>query len=371
MDAEPISPVPPAPSPRPSENNPNTSPRRSSIASELVENAAAESDKKKVRCVKFRQQELWAWKPVWSPKIVVSMYLLIAVIFIPLGIVILIQSSRLSSTTRARYDNVSPCNVGNQTLNGESRTCVIRFNITRDMTAPAYFYYGLVNFYQNARLYAKSRSDQQLRGDENPDFTGCDGLETDASGNSVVPCGLVAESRFNDTFELCRDVSCNDPVNVTSKEISWDIDRSRRFKGSDSFTDEQNALIRSEEFMVWMRLAAYRNWKKLYRVINENLPAGDYFVRIKAQYPVESFDGEKFFFISETSWFGGPNRFLGFAYIVVGGIALLLAIIFLLGSRKTTTLELPPETTVALDGLVKNPFIPGAQATYNDDNPNA
>lgn len=363
--------APMAPSPRGSEAD--AVQRRSTVQTSVLD-AAAANEEKPVRCAKFRAQELWAWKPVWSPQVVYMMYLIVAVIFIPLGVVVFVQSNRLSATPRWRYDKVPACDVGNSSSLDTSRSCVLRFDVDKNMTAPSYFYYGIVNFYQNARTYASSRSDAQLRGDKRePSTDECDPLTRDQNntGNVIVPCGLVAASRFNDTLELCRDIACQDPVNVTKKGIAWDIDVNTRFVGSDEkFTPEQNALIRDEDFMVWMRLSAYRNWKKLYRIISEDLPAGQYYVRINATYPVESFDGEKFFFLSETTWFGGPNDFLGYAYIVTGGIALLLAILFFIGSRYIVDGELPPETTVSGEGFVKNPFIPTyAPGADNDDDP--
>lgn len=285
------------------------------------------------------------------------MYTIIAIIFIPLGAMVLIQTARLYSSALLRYDDVKNCSVGKSTTLNITETCTIGLNIEKNVTAPAYFYYGLVNFYQNSRTYVTSRSDEQLRGTNNANTGTCDPLEKD-NGTVLVPCGLIANSRFNDTFTLCRDLQCTDRVRLNSSGIAWNIDRTKRFIGSDNYTDAQNALIRSEDFMVWMRLAAYRNWKKLYRIIDEDLPAGKYYVRIDANFPVESFDGEKFFFLSETAWFGGPNKPLGISYLTVGCIALVLAILFFIRSRVAADLDLPMQTTVVLDGLVKYPVQP-------------
>lgn len=294
---------------------------------------------------------------MWSANVIVIMYIIIAIIFIPLGAAIYIQSRNLYSSPRLRYDNVDRCDVGNETLNNETKTCLIRFDIDKNVTAPAYFYYGMVNFYQNARTYVSSRSETQLRGNDNPSTDTCSPAETDANGTVLVPCGLAAQSFFNDSFELCRTARCQ-PSNVVQfngTNISWEVDRNQRFLNSTSFTQEQANLITSEDFMVWMRLAAYRNWKKLYRRVEEDLEAGRYFVRIRASYPVESFEGEKFFFLAETSWFGGPNEALGLGYLVVGGICLCVAIAFAIRSRMLLNLDLPPETTVNLEGFVKHP----------------
>jgi hypothetical protein len=44
---------------------------------------------------------------------------------------------------------------------------------------------------------------------------------------------------------------------------------------------------------------------------------------------VASFDGSKALVISTTSEFGGKNPYLGVAYIVVGSVSLMFAILFL------------------------------------------
>ena len=87
------------------------------------------------------------------------------------------------------------------------------------MAATVYIYYQLENYYQNHRRYVKSRSYEQLSGtwlsaddleddcdpvvtnadmDQNVSVTG-ETLEPDVA---AFPCGLIAKSFFNDTWNL-------------------------------------------------------------------------------------------------------------------------------------------------------------------------
>lgn len=318
---------------------------------------ADSGEEENVRCLKFRQQDLWALKPVWSPKCVVVMYYIIAVVFIPIGVAVLIKSLRMSQTERYRYDNIQECDVGEEGL-ATPVTCTIAIDLEKNTGAPTFMYYGLVNYFQNARNYIKGRSAEQLRGKANPTVVDCsnagDGIDFDEN-NPVVPCGLTAYSFFNDTFRLCRDPECTNEIQLRKNGIAWDIDKEQRFKAgeigtADGYTAESNALVTDEDFMVWMRLATYNNFHKLYRIIDEPLVAGRYYVVIEAAYPVKQFDGEKFIFFSETTWFGGRSRFLGIAYIVIGGLALVAATLFCIRTGSEPAAQLPPETTIPLEG---------------------
>jgi hypothetical protein len=58
------------------------------------------------------------------------------------------------------------------------------------------------------------------------------------------------------------------------------------------------------------------------------LTAGVYTLNIKNNYDVSSFNGSKKFLLSTTNLLGGQNYFLAVAYIVVGSLCLILALIF-------------------------------------------
>lgn len=51
-------------------------------------------------------------------------------------------------------------------------------------------------------------------------------------------------------------------------------------------------------------------------------------VVIQNNYNTYSFGGSKALVLSTTSWIGGKNNFIGFAYLIVGGFCLFLALVF-------------------------------------------
>jgi hypothetical protein len=90
-----------------------------------------------------------------------------------------------------------------------------------------------------------------------------------------------------------------------------------------------------QHFMVWMRTAALPTFKKLNRIIRDvSFKKGDIVtIEIDSKFDVAGFDGEKAVILSTTSWLGGKNDFLGYAYIVVGTLCLLLALGFFIKHR--------------------------------------
>ena len=99
--------------------------------------------------------------------------------------------------------------------------------------------------------------------------------------------------------------------------------------------DASNNGLQNEDLIVWMRRAALPNFRKLYRKINhieeyENgIPMGNYTLEIEYNFEVASFEGRKNIVLTIQTLLGGRNLFLGIAYIVVGGICIILGIIFL------------------------------------------
>jgi len=347
---------------------------------------------KKPEDTPFKQQRLPAWQPILTPFWVIITFAIIGAVFLPLGIVIYQASNDVVEVSH-QYDGVGMTNDCALTTADETATCTVNLSVEKKMTAPIYVYYQLDNFYQNHRRYVKSRSDDQLNGEfpsESDLESDCTPLyKYDDSGTEkyLNPCGLIANSYFNDVFEVSG-------YDMTETGIAWETDVEYRYSQPEGFCYVETSItsasgceallsadsscpsslsettgtvdidtttssdtnycyyypdtntyyylyqrypqispikgVTDEHFIVWMRTAALPDFRKLYGIIDTDIEAGTTVtINIDSNFYVQGFEGSKTIVLSTTSWFGGANLFLGNSYIVVGSTCLFLAIIFL------------------------------------------
>lgn len=335
----------------------------------------------------FRQQRLKAWQPILTPKTVLPVFFIITIIFAPIGGLLLYASNQVQEIT-LDYTNcisassdladmpddavsyhfkggaepgqkprwsVSTSDDANVTPN-----CTLEFEIPTDMGHPVFMFYRLTNFYQNHRRYVQSFNEDQLNGKPVTNSSlkskdDCKPLTLDPNGKAYYPCGLIANSYFNDTFSapiLLNPTNgmSTQTYNMTDEGIAWATDRNRFKKTEytndqvvpppnwakmypDGYTDENPIpdISTWESFQNWMRTAGLPTFSKLaLRNDNETLVSGTYSVTIGLNFDVREFDGTKSLVLSTRTVIGGRNPFLGIAYLVVAGLCLVLGIFFLI-----------------------------------------
>ncbi|GMH01469.1 hypothetical protein Nepgr_003308 [Nepenthes gracilis] len=293
----------------------------------------------------FTQQKLPACKPVLTPACVISIFLLLSVISLPLGLVTL-QASRSVVEIVDHYDAecIPDAFQGNKVAyirdSSTTKNCPRYLKVPKRMKAPIYIYYQLDNFYQNHRRYVKSRSDKQLLyGLRHSDTSTCKPEEL-SNGIPIVPCGLIAWSLFNDTYTFRRGTV---ELKVNRNNIAWKSDREHKFgKEVYPYNFQNGSLIGGgnldlhiplsdqEDLIVWMRTAALPSFRKLYGKIEDDLDEGEVVaVNVMNNYNTYSFGGKKKLVLTTMTWVGGKNDFLGLAYIFVGSCCILISVIFI------------------------------------------
>ncbi|KAF7563054.1 hypothetical protein G7046_g1079 [Stylonectria norvegica] len=242
--------------------------------------------------------------------------------------------------------------------------CHLKFYLPENMGPPVLFYYHLTNFYQNHRRYVDSFDNDQLKGSarsygdiKNSDCTPLYGTkDNNGTQKPYYPCGLIANSMFNDTFtspELLTPPGQSDNKTVTylmsnNSDISWGSDKQlygeTKYEPNDvlpppnwakrypnNYTAEQPPpnIKEWEAFQVWMRTAGLPTFSKLYqRNDSQEMEKGTYRITIDDHFPTVEYKGTKSIVITTRTVMGGRNPFLGIAYVVVGGICILLGTIF-------------------------------------------
>lgn len=215
------------------------------------------------------------------------------------------------------------------------KTCKVQFDITSDIPEPIYLYYEIENYYQNHRIYVKSRSSQQLTGTvlSTSKLESCDpiikvkdldisdfGLKDNEPAN---PCGLIAKSYFQDTFKFV------DGPEIKQSDIAWPSDLKGKYKNAEDWEKVQWTDVEDEHFIVWMRIAATSEFRKLWGKVDGKLDKGKYVVEIDEKMDYSDFDGKKYVVISNANTFGGKNTVLTYALFISGGLASIWTLIFI------------------------------------------
>ncbi|CAJ1079703.1 transmembrane protein 30C [Xyrichtys novacula] len=316
----------------------------------------------------FKQQRLPAWSPMLTANTVLPFFYLMALICLLLGVWLLltVQSTHEIKKDYTDLGTCQLCHEMRKDVSNANKPCSCRVDIPveKALKGDVFIYYGLRNFHQNLRRYMDSRDDGQMLGRQNKlkdPSTYCMPFRKDKDGRPIAPCGAVANSMFNDTFILkYHGRSGPEVVPLLRTGITWYTDKNVKYrnpKTQENFTlaqefngtakppfwgkpvyelDEHNPINNgfiNEALIVWMREAAFPNFKKLYGVLHRaqkpfinGLPVGNYSVEISYNFPVQYFRGRKEVVLTTLTWFGGQNHFLPIAYLVTSSLIFLMAV---------------------------------------------
>lgn len=313
--------------------------------------------KKKSIIYRFKQQQLKSWQHYWTPLCLIITYFIISLIFIIIGIAFIICSFSRKEC-KVSYENVDSSSF---TLEINESTCT---GPSRPFQRDTYVYYELHSFFQNHKSYLTSKSHSQLMGNiytKEQEVFLCKPRILNSEGKILHPCGLIAYSIFNDTFTLYKDKDLKELIEIDdSKEaITWlnDYNKYKNPSGTEmekykskvdfwllsdhykkilNMNDKTGYGVENSHFVVWMKTASLANFRKKYGKVNGNdelqLPI---YVNIKNNFPVQNFDGKKFFVLAESSLFiNEKNKSVGIIYLVLGSISLFVTISLLVNQWK-------------------------------------
>jgi hypothetical protein len=346
----------------------------------------------------FRQQRLKAWQPILTPKTVLPLFFIVGIIFAPIGGLLLYASSQVQElsidytecakhapqseandnlnrtstrrempsdrvassfktpmTTQPRWGHSNDTAVYPGGVRLNTSVCTLEFTIPNDIQHPVLFYYRLTNFYQNHRRYVKSLDTEQLKGNARSPGQiragDCDPLDISPDGRPYYPCGLIANSLFNDTYDeliFRNEGDAGTPYEMSENGIAWGSERdlygktkyrpdevvpppnwADRFPNKEYTNETLPDLNNDEAFQVWMRTAGLPTFSKLAKRNDSGvMKRGTYTLKIWDRFPVHEYGGTKSILISTRTVMGGKNPFLGIAYVVVGGLCILLGAVF-------------------------------------------
>jgi hypothetical protein len=279
-------------------------------------------------CLPFCPDAKQHLRPILTPKTVLPLFFGIGIIFAPIGGVLLYASAQVQMIqldyttcgTDAPLGTPAPMPTGNVNaqFHGSNNSvqamwsrksinvsydsvplattqCDLQFTVPEAMGPPVLFYYHLTNFYQNHRRYVNSFFDQQLKGQALDGATvngsGCQPMTANSEGKIIYPCGLIANSLFNDTFSSpvllnAANSSASEVVYEMedNENIAWASDKAlygkttykydqivpppnwaARYPNGYSTNWPPPDLSTNQSFMVWMRTAGLPNFSKLSR----------------------------------------------------------------------------------------------------------
>lgn len=200
-----------------------------------------------------------------------------------------------------------------------------------------FIYLEYEDYYQNHRIYLKSKSKEQLADEESSSLsTDCEPLykESDlkkdlkdkfgnlSDDDKILPCGLMPASYVETIITASND---DGNLDIDESDITWTTDDDRKYqKQKNSYLN-----ITDDHFIVWMRNSPTRRLNKLFGRIKENdLKKGKLEFKVEEMENRLGYKPDKYIKISTNNRLGGKNNVLGWTFFVVTILSLVWCIVF-------------------------------------------
>ena len=206
--------------------------------------------------------------------------------------------------------------------------CTLNFTLDKDIyTDKVAIYYGLINFNQNFRFLAQSRSNRQLSGkmkvEEIPRSCASEHNKT------LYPCGHMANLMFDDEFTISYEGG-NQTLDLNRFVIAQEESRGYIYKNGPSMrqnyskpkrwfkdpfaldqSDASNNGVENGPFIVWMTTSTFENFFKLYALLTPHdgkLMKGQYKILVDYRYGVHKSGARKLIRIETIGGLGVRNN---------------------------------------------------------------
>ncbi|OQR95099.1 protein kinase [Achlya hypogyna] len=361
---------------------------------------------------RWSQQTLPMWKPILTLWWSIGILMTCAAACLVLGILVYRGSTELSvyrvvydgpgaiaanqeGGSVARLSNCHLASLADANSFSGARTCFVTIKLEKDFAADGHLFYELDPFYQNHRRLVASQQPSQLLDIWTQDSYGTTECEPLISATSDVcfgsvcngtvrerelyPCGLVANTMFNDIFWLHSgsvpsgvslghsDMNSQGiartflTFNVVNPTLTLDLGTylpiwnnpnfsriipapgaanppiiTADYTNSTAWTTTQppGVGLENEWFRVWIDIAATPSVRKLYGRIDKSKLLQGTTLTFAVQSNFFAHEGTKAIVLAELGWFGSENRPLGVAFIVTGSLCAFAGLVFLVRALR-------------------------------------
>lgn len=201
--------------------------RASSSSSDAAASPLGGGTRRRIKTDAYSQQGVGSYRPLYTSEVVMMCLLVAGVISFGTGVAIkIIDRDEVFQRKVENYHKLDDCKISRA---NEGRVCNVTVRAEEKMKAPVYVYYELENFYQNHQRYVTSLEYTQLlgRNKKESDLSGCSPLKKNGS-KILSPCGLIANSLFNDIISL-------EGKTMRENDIAWKSDLQKKFKQPNKF----------------------------------------------------------------------------------------------------------------------------------------